>query len=68
MKCFFAVAFSAIWMLVEMLVESLLTIYGKNIVEQQMFGAFTSTLLFWLIILALRRVFINEKIIDSDRK
>lgn len=62
MKCFFAVAFSAIWMLVEMLVGSLLTIYGKNIVEQQMFGAFTSTLLFWLIILALRRVFINEKI------
>lgn len=64
MRCFFAIAFSAIWMLIEMLIGSFLIIYGENIVEQQMVGAFISTLLFWLIILALRKVLVNEKIME----
>lgn len=61
-KCFFSVTFDAIWMLVEMLIGSLLLIYGESIVERQIFGSFTSKLLFFLIILALRKVFTNEKV------
>ena len=62
MKCFFAVTFAAIWMLAEMLIGSVLMIYGESIVERQIFGAFASRLLFFLIILALRKVFTNEKV------
>ena len=62
MKSFFAVTFAAIWMLAEMLIGSVLMIYGESIVERQIFGAFASRLLFFLIILALRKVFTNEKV------
>lgn len=62
MKSFFAVTFAAIWMLAEMLIGSVLMIYGESIVERQIFGAFASRFLFFLIILALRKVFTNEKV------
>ena len=62
MKGFFAVTFAAIWMLAEMLIGSVLIIYGESIVERQLFGAFASRLLFFLIIQALRKVFTNEKV------
>lgn len=62
MKGFFAVTFAAIWMLAEMLIGSVLMIYGESIVERQIFGAFASRFLFFLIILALRKVFTNEKV------
>lgn len=62
MEVFFSVTFDAIWMLVEMLVGNLLMLYGESIVEQQIFGSFTSKLLFLMAILGLRKVFTDEKI------
>lgn len=62
MEVFFSVTFDAIWMLVEMLVGSLLIIYGESIVEQQVFGSFVSKILFFMAIQGLRKVFTNEKI------
>lgn len=62
MEVFFSVTFATIWMLVEMLVGSLLIFYGESIVEQQMFGSFVSKLLFFGVILGLRKVFTDEKI------
>lgn len=62
MKCFFAVTFATIWMLSEMLVGSVLMIYGESLAERQVFGAFASRLLFFVIILALRKVFTDEKV------
>lgn len=62
MEVFFSVTFDAIWMLVEMLVGSLLIIYGESIVEQQVFGSFVSKILFFMAIQGLRKVFTDEKI------
>lgn len=64
MKCFFSVTFDAIWMLVEMLIGSLLMVYGKSIIEQQVFGSFISKFFFFVVIIALRKVFTNEKIME----
>lgn len=62
MEVFFSVTFDAIWMLVEMLVGSLLIIYGESIVEQQVFGSFVSKIIFFMAIQGLRKVFTDEKI------
>lgn len=64
MEVFFSVTFDAIWMLVEMLIGSLLMFYGKSIIEQQTFGSFTSKILFFMVIIALRKVFTDEKILE----
>lgn len=64
MEVFFSVTFDAIWMLVEMLVGSILMFYGESIIEQQIFGSFTSKILFFTVIIALRKVFTNEKIME----
>lgn len=63
MKVFFSVTFDAIWMLAEMLIGSLLLFYGKSITEWQAFGSFTSKILFLIVIVALRKVLTNEKIL-----
>lgn len=62
MRCFFSVTFDAIWMLAEMLIGDLLLIYGGNIVELQIFGSLASKLFLFIVIIALKRVFTNEKI------
>lgn len=63
MKIFFSITFDAIWMLLEMLIGSLLLFYGKSIIEWQIFGSFTSKVLFLIVIVALRKVLNNEKIL-----
>lgn len=63
MKIFFSITFDAIWMLLEMLIGSLLLFYGKSIIEWQIFGSFTSKVLFLIVIVALRKVLTNEKIL-----
>lgn len=63
MKIFFSITFDAIWMLLEMLIGSLLLFYGKSIIEWQIFGSFTSKVLFLIVIVALRKVLTHEKIL-----
>ena len=62
MKCFFSVTFDAVWMLAEMLIGDLLMIYGGNIIELRIFGSFASKLFLFIVIIALKKVFTNEKI------
>ena len=64
MKVFFFTTFDVIWMLSETLIGNLLLIYGANIQEQQLLGSFTSKLFFFLVIVALKKVFTNEKIME----
>lgn len=63
MKCFFAAMFDALWMLSETLVGDLLMIYGANIMKVQGVGSVMSKLFFFMIIVVLKKVFTNEKII-----
>ena len=63
MKIFFSITFDAVWMLVEMLIGSLLLFCGKSIIEWYIFGSFTSKLLLFIVIVALRKVLTNEKIL-----
>ena len=56
------ITFDAIWMLSETLIGNLLMIYGANIEEQQVLGSFVSKLFFFLVIVALKKVFTNEKV------
>ena len=62
MKCFFSITFDAIWMLAETLIGDILMIYGASIAELQSFGSFASKLLLFVVILALRKVFMSEKV------
>ncbi|HJC49644.1 MAG TPA: GHKL domain-containing protein [Candidatus Anaerostipes avistercoris] len=61
-KCFFAVVFDAIWMLIETLINDLLTIYCVNLANSHIFGSLTSKLLFLIVIIALKKVFTNEEL------
>ena len=49
-------------MLAEMLIGDLLMIYGGNIIELRIFGSFASKLFLFIVIIALKKVFTNEKI------
>lgn len=62
MKCFFSIAFDAIWMLAETLIGDLLMIYDVNIAKVQAFGSFVSKLFFFIVIIVLKKVFTNEKV------
>lgn len=61
-QCFFSITFDAIWMLAETLIGDLLMFYGANIIEMQTLGALMSKLFLFIVIIALRKVFTNEKI------
>ena len=61
-KCFFVIIFDAVWMLVETLVNNLLMLYCEYLAVSQRFGAFVSKLLFFAVILALKKIFTNEEI------
>ena len=61
-KCFFVIIFDAVWMLVETLVNNLLMLYCEYLAVAQRFGAFVSKLLFFAVILALKKIFTNEEI------
>lgn len=59
---FFAIIFDAIWMLLETLVNNLLMIYCEQLATSQYFGAFVSKLLFFIVLIALKKFFSNEEI------
>lgn len=61
-KCFFAIIFDTVWMLVETLVNNLLMLYCERLAVSQGFGEFASKLLFFVVIVALKKVFTNEEI------
>lgn len=61
-KCFFTIAFDAIWMLLETLSHYILIIYCEVYASSQPVGSFVSKLLFLLIIFALRKVFTSDEI------
>ena len=64
-KCIFTVSFNAIWMLIEILSGYLFLIYCKqlsNLQGMEKLGSFASKLLFFFIIISLKRVFMNDDI------
>ena len=62
MKCFFSITFDVVWMLAETLIGDLLMIYGGNIIELRIFGFLASKLFLFIVTIALKKVFTNEKI------
>lgn len=67
-KCFFCIAYDAIWMLAEMLIHNFLIIYWKDFASSQILGSFTSKVLLMVVIIALKKIFSSEKVRDlSDR-
>lgn len=64
----FAIAFVAIWMLTEILVGDLFMIYNINIGEMQALGSLISKIFFFFMIIALKKVFTNEKVRELPPK
>jgi hypothetical protein len=67
-KCFFCIVFDAIWMLSEMLIHNLLLLYSAALAHSQLFGSFVSKVLLMTVILALKKVFKSEKVIELSDK
>ena len=61
-KWVFAIAFNAIWMLMETLCSYILLIYCEKYAFVQPVGSFASKIFFLLAIIALKRVFTDEEI------
>ena len=61
-KWVFAIAFNAIWMLMETLCSYILSIYCEKYAFVQPVGSFASKIFFLLAIIALKRVFTDEEI------
>lgn len=61
-KCFFSIAFDAIWMLLETLSNYILVIYCELYASSQPVGSFVSKLFFLIVIFALKKVFTNDEI------
>lgn len=64
-KCIFAIAFNAIWMLLETISGNIFLIYCCGFIDLQSLGAvgsFVSKTVFMIVIMALRRVFTNDEI------
>ena len=55
-KCLFSITFDAIGMLTELLTNNMLMLYSKSLANSQLFGLFTSKLLFLIVIVVLRKV------------
>lgn len=60
--CFFSISFDAMWMLMETLSGYVLRTYCGELAELQPLGAFLSKFLFFFVLIALKRVFTNEKV------
>ena len=56
-KCFFSIIFDVLWMLAETLVGNVLMIYCEPIADLQVLGSLISKLLFFLVIVALKKIF-----------
>ncbi len=67
-KCFFAISFDAMWMLMETLSGYVLRIYFGELADLQPLGAFLSKLLFFIVLISLKRVFTNERIRELPAK
>lgn len=61
-KCIFVIAFNAIWMLMETLCNYILVIYCREYAENKTLGSFLSKIFFFVVIIALKRVFTSEEI------
>lgn len=61
-KCFFTIIFDTVWMLLETVVNNLLILYCERLAVSQSFGDFASKLLFFAVIVALKKVFTNEEV------
>lgn len=61
-KFFFLITFIAIWMMTETLVGNVLLIYCEYLANSILFGSLMSKFLFFLILLALKKVFTQGKI------
>lgn len=61
-KCFFSIIFDALWMLAETFVGNLLMIYCEELVEIQVIGSFISKIIFLMIVVALKKVFMKEEV------
>lgn len=68
MKCFFSITFAALWMLVEILIGDLFMINNISIDKMQILGSFISKVFFFFMIIALKKVFTNEKIRELPSK
>lgn len=63
-KCFFSIAFDAIWMLAETLVGDFLMIYCEPLARSLLFGSFVSKIILFLVLAALKIVFTNEEVVE----
>lgn len=61
-KCFFSIAFDAIWMLLETLSNYILIIYCEVYASSQPVGSFVSKMFFLIVIFALKKVFTIDEI------
>ena len=61
-KCFFSIIFDALWMLVETMVGNLLMIYCELVADSQVIGSFVSKLMFFVVVVALKKVFTKEEV------
>lgn len=64
-KCIFAIAFNAIWMLIETISGNILLTYCCEFTDHQVLrilGSFISKAAFMIVIIALKRVFTNDEI------
>lgn len=61
-KCVFAIAFNAIWMLMETLCSYILMIYCEKYAFVQPIGSLISKTFFLVVIIALKKVFTNDEI------
>lgn len=61
-KCLFVVAYNAIWMLMETMCYYILMISYEKYAFNQLTGSLISKLLFFIVILALRKVFTDDEI------
>lgn len=68
MKGLFSIIFDTIWMLIETLIGNLLMICNISIEDLHFWGSFTSKLFFLIIIIALKKVFTNEKVMELPLK
>lgn len=61
-KCFFAIIFDTLWMLAETLVGNLLMIYCEAIADSRIIGSCVSKILFFVVVVALKKVFMKEEV------
>ena len=59
---FFSIIFDALWMLTETMVGNLLMIYCETIADSRIIGSCVSKVLFFVVVIALKKVFTKEEV------